>query len=227
LTGIIGPNGCGKSTLLKSLIGLLKPLSGDVLIDGKSIFETKQALLAKKIAYLPQNPDVPAGMKVSQILEFGRHPHRGLFSSLSKDDKKVIADVCEEFSLGDLLSVDLSSLSGGQRQRVWLAMTLVQDTSAILLDEPTSALDVGHQIDVLESVKSVVQNKGKTVGLVIHDLNMASKYCDHIIALNRGVVVTSGNTKDVLNEELIQSLYEANMLGMKHPKDGTRFYVPN
>lgn len=225
LVGIVGPNGGGKSTLLKLLAGQEQPQSGEILLKGKPLASYGMKALARELAYLPQRPLVPAGIRVEQLVQYGRHPHQGWFNQWSEEDARMVHWACERMQLGAIWQQSASSLSGGQAQRVWLAMVLAQDADIILLDEPTSALDIGHQTEVMEAIHQITA-AGKTVLIVIHDLATAARYCDELIALGDGGVQAIGPAREVVTKPLIDRLYQTDVDILHAPGDGAPVIVP-
>lgn len=225
LIGVVGPNGCGKSTLMKTLSGQLGKQKNTIHIDNQDLQLLPIKDRAKRIAYLPQSPQAPEGLTVSELLEYGRHPHQTWFQQWSKKDTAFIEELIQELALTDIVDTPLNSLSGGQRQRAWLGMVLAQDTPYILLDEPTSALDIGHQMEVMECIKKIVA-KGKTVIIVIHDLISAARYCDELIAMKQGKLIIQGDTNEIINPQLIQELYGAEVDIIYSPQDNSPVIVP-
>ncbi|CCQ11006.1 Ferrichrome transport ATP-binding protein FhuC (TC 3.A.1.14.3) [Pseudoalteromonas luteoviolacea B = ATCC 29581] len=225
LLGIVGPNGCGKSTLLKLMAGHLSPHSGHIETEQGDLSTCHRREKAKQVAYLPQYPLAPKGLTVEQLLRFGRHPHQTWFQQWQKQDSQILEDIIERLHLSPLLKKDIALLSGGQRQKAWLGMTLAQDTPVILLDEPTSALDIGHQVDVMESI-SHISRLGKTVVLVIHDLAMAARYCDRILAIHSGSIKACGEARTVISAQLVHDLYGTHVDILAAPQDQSPVIVP-
>ena len=225
LVGIVGPNGGGKSTLLKLLAGQEQPQSGEILLKGKPLSGYGMKALARELAYLPQRPLVPAGIRVEQLVQYGRHPHQGWFNQWSEEDARMVRWARERMQLDAIWQQSASSLSGGQAQRVWLAMVLAQDADIILLDEPTSALDIGHQTEVMEAIHQITA-EGKTVLIVIHDLATAARYCDELIALGDGGVQAMGPAREVVTKSLIDRLYQTDVDILHAPGDGAPVIVP-
>ncbi|MCX4721110.1 ABC transporter ATP-binding protein [Streptomyces virginiae] len=205
ITTIIGSNGCGKSTLLRTLSRLLKPSSGSVVLDGEDIGRLRTRDVAKKLGLLPQAPVAPEGLTVSDLVARGRHPHQSWLRQWSSDDAEVVARALAMTGVSDLADRPVDALSGGQRQRVWISMTLAQGTDLLLLDEPTTYLDLAHAIDVLDLVDDLHES-GCTVVLVLHDLNLATRYSDNLIVMKAGSILAQGHPRDVITAEL---LYEA------------------
>ena len=202
VTTIIGPNGCGKSTLLRTLARLIKPSSGHVVLDGADIAKLKSKQIATTMGLLPQSPLAPEGLTVGDLVARGRHPHQTWLRQWSSDDAEVVDAALEQTGVRDLADRPVDSLSGGQRQRVWISMTLAQGTDLLLLDEPTTYLDLSHALDVLDLVDEL-SSQGRTVVMVLHDLNLAIRYSDHIIAMRDGAVVAQGSPAEVISEEML------------------------
>lgn len=204
---IIGSNGCGKSTLLKSIARIIKPMSGEITLDGKQIRELAPKEIAKKMAVLSQNPVVPSGLTVQELVAFGRYPYQKTFQSLSKEDHEIIEWAMKETETYELKEQEVGALSGGQRQRVWIAMTLAQKTEILVLDEPTTYLDMAHQLEVLTLLKKINHNSGATIIIVIHELNLAAKFADHLIGMKKGNLIFEGAPLDVITKENLKELY--------------------
>jgi iron complex transport system ATP-binding protein len=205
ITTIIGPNGCGKSTLLRTLTRLLKPAGGTVVLDGEDIGRLRTRDVAKKLGLLPQAPVAPEGLTVADLVARGRHPHQSWLRQWSSDDADVVRRALAMTGVADLADRAVDSLSGGQRQRVWISMTLAQGTDLLLLDEPTTYLDLAHAIDVLDLVDDLHES-GCTVVMVLHDLNLATRYSDNLVVMRSGAILAQGHPRDVITAEL---LYEA------------------
>ncbi|MFB6846400.1 ABC transporter ATP-binding protein [Streptomyces sp. NPDC056373] len=205
ITTIIGPNGCGKSTLLRTLSRLLKPAGGTVVLDGEDIGGLRTRDVAKKLGLLPQAPVAPEGLTVADLVARGRHPHQSWLRQWSSDDADVVERALAMTGVSDLADRPVDELSGGQRQRVWISMTLAQGTDLLLLDEPTTYLDLAHALDVLDLVDDLHES-GCTVVMVLHDLNLATRYSDHLVVMREGSILAQGHPRDVVTAEL---LYEA------------------
>lgn len=210
LIGIVGPNGSGKSTLLKLLARQLPLQRGTVEVHGKPLGHYSLKALARELAFLPQRPVLAEGIRVEQLVQYGRHPHQGWFNQWSAEDARQVARAREAMQLDAIWQRNAASLSGGQAQRVWLGMILAQDTDLILLDEPTSALDIGHQAEVMEAVHSIAA-AGRTVLIVIHDLGIAARYCDELIALADGRIQAMGPAREVMTKALVDRLYDTDV----------------
>ncbi|MEU9252736.1 ABC transporter ATP-binding protein [Streptomyces sp. NPDC048270] len=205
ITTIIGSNGCGKSTLLRTLSRLLKPTSGTVVLDGEDIATLRTRDVARKLGLLPQAPVAPDGLTVADLVARGRHPHQSWLRQWSSDDAGVVERALAMTGVSDLADRPVDALSGGQRQRVWISMTLAQGTDLLLLDEPTTYLDLAHAIDVLDLVDDLHES-GCTVVMVLHDLNLATRYSDNLVVMRAGSILAQGHPRDVITAEL---LYEA------------------
>ncbi|MFJ7330365.1 ABC transporter ATP-binding protein [Streptomyces cyaneofuscatus] len=206
VTTIIGPNGCGKSTLLRTLTRLLKPASGTVVLDGEDIVKLRTRDVAKKLGLLPQAPVAPEGLTVGDLVARGRHPHQSWLRQWSSDDAEVVERALAMTGVADLADRPVDSLSGGQRQRVWISMTLAQGTDLLLLDEPTTYLDLAHAIDVLDLVDDLHES-GCTVVMVLHDLNLATRYSDNLIVMRAGSILAQGHPRDVITAELLHEAF--------------------
>lgn len=210
VTVLIGGNGCGKSTLLRSMARLLKPKSGEVVLDSEDISKMRTKEVAKKMAILPQSPTTPEGLSVYQLVKQGRYPYQGFAKRWSEDDEYAVNKALEDTNLMELKERTVDSLSGGQRQRAWIAMTLAQNTDTLLLDEPTTYLDMTHQIDILDLLFDLNQDNGRTVVMVLHDINLACRYADHIIAVKDQTVYAQGKPEEVITCDLMQHVFEMN-----------------
>lgn len=210
VTILVGSNGCGKSTLLKTMARLLKPMSGKVVLGDMDIFQRPSKEIAKELAILTQSPDAPSDLTVFNLVKQGRYPYQSWFNQWSKEDENIIEYALEKTGLSDIRNKKLSELSGGQKQRVWIAMTLAQQTDIILLDEPTNHLDIKYKIEVLDLLKHLNQHENRTIVIVLHDINLACRYADHIIAIKDGKVYAEGNPKDVITENLINDVFDIN-----------------
>jgi iron complex transport system ATP-binding protein len=207
ITVIVGANACGKSTLLRAMSRLLLPKRGHVLLDGKSIHRTPPRELARTLGLLPQSPIAPEGITVADLVSRGRHPHQGVFSRWSRKDDEAVAAALAATKTDVLAERPVDELSGGQRQRVWIAMALAQQTEILLLDEPTTFLDISHQIEVLDLLTDLNQTRGTTIVMVLHDLNLAARYADHLVTMAQGRLHISGKPEDVLTEETVRQVF--------------------
>lgn len=209
-TSIIGPNGCGKSTLLKALANVI-PYAGSVVIDGKNVRDMPRKALAKVLAMLPQRPEATNGLSVEELVMYGRHPYASRLGNHSKADYDKVHWAMEITGVYPYRKRPLEALSGGQRQRVWIALSLAQDTDIIFLDEPTTYLDIAHQLEVLEILDNLKKNHRKTIVMVLHDMNQASKYSDYIIAMKEGEIVKRGASDDVICEDVLKTLFNVDV----------------
>ncbi|MGO3232276.1 MAG: ABC transporter ATP-binding protein [Microbacterium sp.] len=207
ITAIVGANGCGKSTLLRSLARLLSPTSGQVVLDGKSVHSRPTKEVARVLGLLPQSPIAPEGIAVADLVGRGRHPHQKVLARWTAHDYEVVADALEATGITDLADRSVDELSGGQRQRVWIAMALAQETDILLLDEPTTFLDVAHQVEVLDLLTDLSHARGTTIVMVLHDLNLAARYSDELVAMRHGQVHAAGVPGEVLTHTLVEEVF--------------------
>jgi iron-siderophore transport system ATP-binding protein len=225
-TAIVGPNGCGKSTLLRALGRLLRPTAGAVLLDGRAITATPTKEVAKVLGLLPQTPLAPEGLTVADLVARGRHPHQSWLRQWSSDDEAVVTEALTWTDMADLADAPVDALSGGQRQRAWISMALAQGTDLLLLDEPTTYLDLAHQVDVLELVSRLHTERGRTVVVVLHDLNLAARYAERLVAMKDGALVAAGTPAEVLTERLLADVFELEARVVPDPVTGTPMVVP-
>lgn len=207
VTAIVGPNACGKSTLLRSMTRLLLPRTGRVLLDGKEVHATPAKQLARRMGLLPQSPIAPEGITVGELVGRGRHPHQRVLARWSEADDRAVTAALRATDTVDLMGRTVDELSGGQRQRVWIAMALAQETEVLLLDEPTTFLDISHQVEVLDLLTDLNRSAGTTIVMVLHDLNLAARYADHLIALHDGRLHSAGRPHEVLVPELVRDVF--------------------
>ncbi|MFF0308032.1 ABC transporter ATP-binding protein [Streptosporangium sp. NPDC004379] len=226
VTTIIGPNGCGKSTLLRALGRLLKPSGGEVLLDGKRIDRMPTKEVARILGVLPQAPTAPEGLTVADLVARGRHPHQTWYRQWSSGDEAAVGEALAMTGLDGLGERPLDELSGGQRQRAWISMALAQGTDLLLLDEPTTFLDLAHQIEVLELVRRLHGEHGRTVVMVLHDLNLAARYADRLVAMRSGRVLAAGTPHEVLTEPLLAEVFDLEAKVIEDPVAGTPLVVP-
>ncbi|MCA0984653.1 ABC transporter ATP-binding protein [Halobacillus yeomjeoni] len=227
VTVLIGGNGCGKSTLLRSMARLLKPKMGEVVLDNEDISKMKTKEVAKKMAILPQSPTTPEGLSVYQLVKQGRYPYQGLTRRWSKEDEAAVEKALEDTNMTEMRDRAVDSLSGGQRQRAWIAMTLAQDTDTILLDEPTTYLDMTHQIEILDLLFDLNQEHGRTVVMVLHDINLACRYADHLIAVKDKTVFAQGRPEEVVTCDLMQHVFNMTCDVREDPLFGTPMCIPH
>lgn len=226
ITAIVGANGCGKSTLLRALARLLPPKTGRVVLDGKALHERPSKEVARILGLLPQSPIAPEGIAVADLVGRGRHPHQRALTRWSTRDYEVVAEALAATGISDLADRSIDELSGGQRQRVWIAMALAQETDILLLDEPTTFLDVAHQVEVLDLLTDLNRDRGTTTVMVLHDMNMAARYADHLIALREGRVVAAGDPTAVMTSDLIREVFGLDALVVPDPVSGTPLVLP-
>ena len=226
VTAIVGANACGKSTLLRSMSRLLAPRTGRVVLDGKEVHRTPAKQLARTLGLLPQSPIAPEGITVADLVGRGRHPHQGMFARWSKEDDTAVAEALDATETSALADRPVDELSGGQRQRVWIAMALAQHTDLLLLDEPTTFLDVSHQIEVLDLLTDLNQQRGTTIVMVLHDLNMAARYSDHLIALADGTLHAAGKPAEVLTEDTVRAVFGLESQVITDPTSGKPLMLP-
>jgi iron complex transport system ATP-binding protein len=226
ITAIVGANACGKSTLLRSMSRLLAPRGGQVVLDGRSVHRLPAKELARTLGLLPQSPIAPEGITVADLVGRGRHPHQGVFSRWKREDDAAVAAALEATQTTELAERAVDELSGGQRQRVWIAMALAQQTDLLLLDEPTTFLDVSHQIEVLDLLTDLNRSRGTTIVMVLHDLNMAARYADHLVALASGRLHAAGEPADVLTEETVRAVFGLECRVIDDPTSGRPLMLP-
>ena len=226
ITSIVGANGCGKSTLLRALARLLRPREGRLLLDGAPLADYRSRELARLLGLLPQSPVAPEGIVVSDLVGRGRHPHQRAMSRWSARDTEAVAAALEATGIADLADRPVDELSGGQRQRVWIAMALAQETDVLLLDEPTTFLDVAHQIEVLDLLADLNAERGTTIVMVLHDLNLAARYSDVLVAVRDGRVRACGPPEDVLDPELVRDVFGLESRVIPDPVSGTPLVLP-
>jgi len=223
---VVGANACGKSTVLRGLARLAKPTTGVVLLDGRSIHQTPTREVARTLGLLPQSPVAPEGITVADLVGRGRYPHQGWLRRWTGEDDQIVARAMTATGTLDLADRPVDELSGGQRQRAWIAMALAQQTDLLLLDEPTTFLDVAHQVEVLDLLTDLNRTHGTTVVIVLHDLNLAARYADHLVAMRAGRIVAEGVPSQVVTEELVQQVFDMPSRVLTDPVSGTPLVVP-
>jgi iron complex transport system ATP-binding protein len=220
ITSIIGPNGCGKSTVLKAVGRILKPRGGIVYLNGEDIRRLPTKETAKRMAILPQTPTAPGGLTVSELVAYGRFPHQRGFGRITEEDKNIIRWALEVTKLSELEERPVDTLSGGQRQRVWIAMALAQQTDLILLDEPTTYLDLAHQLEILSLLFDLNRNQDCTIVMVLHDLNLAARFSDYMIAIRGGAIVSYGTPEYVMTGEILKQTFNIDAEVVTEPRTG-------
>jgi iron complex transport system ATP-binding protein len=226
VTAIVGANACGKSTLLRGLARLLLPREGAVHLDGRALAELRTLDIAKVLGLLPQTPVAPDGITVADLVSRGRYPHQGWFRRWTDEDQDAVARALAATGTAELVDRPIRELSGGQRQRVWVAMALAQDTDLLLLDEPTTYLDINHQVELLRLLRALNADAGKTIVVVMHDLNLACRFSDHIIAMAEGAIVVEGAPTEVVTAELVEKVFGLTCVVVPDPVAGTPMVVP-
>jgi iron complex transport system ATP-binding protein len=225
ITALVGPNGCGKSTLLRGLARLLPARRGHVYLDGQAIQAKSTKQLAKQLGILPQSPTAPEGLTVRELVAQGRYPHQSWFQQWSKQDEAVTVQALATTNLLDLADRPLDTLSGGQRQRAWIAMALAQETEILLLDEPTTYLDLAYQLEVLELLHKLNEN-GRTIVMVLHDLNQACRYAHNLVAMREGKIWAQGDPRRVMTEQMVAEVFGVNAHIVADPITGTPMCIP-
>ncbi|WP_413478499.1 ABC transporter ATP-binding protein [Vibrio hibernica] len=220
VTSLLGHNGSGKSTLIKMLARQQVATQGEILVGGSKLSDLSAKEFALKVSYLPQHPPVTDGVKVRELVRFGRYPWKGLFGRYSTQDEVFIDQAIEQVGLTHMQDRFVATLSGGERQRAWVAMLLAQKSECILLDEPTSALDVAHQYELLALIRELNQSLGMTVIMVLHDINMAARFSDHMVALHSGKVLASGSPQELMQQDVLHSIYGIPLDLFIHPETG-------
>ncbi|GAQ60483.1 ABC transporter ATP-binding protein [Streptomyces scabiei] len=226
VTAIVGANACGKSTLLRALARLLTPKAGAVHLDGRAVHTIPARTLARKLGILPQTPVAPEGLTVVDLVGRGRTPHQTWWRQWSRSDEEAVHEALRATGMTDLAHRPVDELSGGQRQRAWIAMAVAQGTPVMLLDEPTTYLDLAHQIDVLDLVTDLNRHRGRTVVMVLHDLNQACRYADHIIAMKGGRIVGEGAPADVITAETVEDVFGLRCVVGEDPVSRTPLVIP-
>ena len=224
-TAIVGPNACGKSTLLRALVRMLKPRAGSVLLDGTEIQSLPTKKVARRLGLLPQSSTAPDGISVADLVARGRHPHQSLLRQWSREDERAVGESMRQTRVDDLAERLVDELSGGQRQRVWLAMALAQETPLLLLDEPTTFLDIAHQMEVLD-LCAELHEQGRTLVAVLHDLNHACRYATHLIAMREGAIVAQGDPRQIVDADLVESVFGLPCRVVPCPETGAPMVVP-
>jgi len=223
---IIGANACGKSTLLKTLARLIKPTSGEIVLNGKKITNYPPKQLAQMMGLLPQSPVVPEGIAVADLVGRGRFPYQTFFKGYGNKDYEAIEEALEIMGITDLADRNVDELSGGQRQRVWIAMALAQQTDILLLDEPTTFLDITYQIEILDLLTDLNHKRGTTIVMVLHDINLSARYADYIFALVNGNLYAEGTPSAIIDVTLIDQVFGLKCDVIKDPVSNSPFIIP-
>ncbi|MFF8965055.1 ABC transporter ATP-binding protein [Streptomyces globisporus] len=226
ITAIVGANACGKSTLLRALARLLAPRDGAVSLDGRALHSIPTRELAQQLGILPQSPVAPDGLTVIDLVNRGRSPHQTWWRQWTKADEQAVHDALAATGTTDLADRAVDELSGGQRQRAWIAMAVAQGTPVLLLDEPTTYLDLAHQIDVLDLVVDLNRREGRTIVMVLHDLNQACRYADHVIAMKKGDIVAEGAPADVITADTVEDVFGLRCQVTTDPVSRTPLVIP-
>jgi iron complex transport system ATP-binding protein len=225
ITALVGPNGCGKSTLLRGLARLLPAKRGHVYLDGQAIQSKSTKQLAKQLGILPQSPSAPEGLTVRELVAQGRYPHQSWFQQWSKHDEAATVEALTTTNLLELADRPLDTLSGGQRQRAWIAMALAQETEILLLDEPTTYLDLAYQLEVLELLHKL-NEAGRTIVMVLHDLNQACRYAHNLVAMRDGKIWAQGDPRRVMTEQMVTDVFGVHARIVADPITGTPMCIP-
>jgi len=226
ITVIVGANACGKSTLLRGLARLMKAAEGTVLLDGQDIHRRPTRDVATRLGILPQQPIAPEGITVSDLVGRGRHPHQRWHRQFSVDDEAAVMTALDATGTTDLADRSVDELSGGQRQRVWIALALAQGTPLMLLDEPTTFLDLAHQVEVLDLLARLNETEGRTIVLVLHDLNLACRYAHHLVAMKDGAIVGQGSPAEVISVDMVNEVFGLHCHILDDPLTGTPLVLP-
>ncbi|MGD3109048.1 ABC transporter ATP-binding protein [Streptomyces sp. YGL11-2] len=226
VTVVVGPNACGKSTLLRALGRLLRPRGGAVLLDGTDLARIPTRKIARSLGLLPQTPVAPEAITVADLVARGRQPHQRWWRQWSEADERAVAEAMARTGIAPLADRPVDELSGGQRQRVWIAMALAQDTDLLLLDEPTTYLDISHQVEVLDLIRRLNHDRDRTVVAVLHDLNQAARYADHLVAMKAGRIVAQGHPGKVVTADLVREVFGLDSVVVPDPVTGSPLVVP-
>jgi len=225
ITALVGANGSGKSTLLRGISRLLRPKQGSVYLDGKAIHRLSTRKVAQRLGILPQGPSAPEGITVRELVEQGRFPHLSFFQQRSEEDERIISQALRITRMESFTDRPLDTLSGGQRQRAWIAMALAQDTDIMLLDEPTTFLDLAHQIEILDLLQEL-NSRGRTVVMVLHDLNQACRYADMLVAIKDGDIYNAGRPEEIMSTRLVADVFDITCQLIDDPVAQTPMCIP-
>lgn len=226
VTILIGPNGCGKSTLLKSLARVISPQQGHILLDGKNIHKSRTKDVAKTLGLLPQGPIAPEGLTVRELVSQGRYPHQSLLRQWSRDDEQAVIEAMTTAQIAEFADRSVDDLSGGQRQRCWIAMVLAQQTDLVLLDEPTTFLDLKVQVDLMNLLARLAHETKRTLVVVLHELNLAAAYADHLVMMRDGVIHYEGSPEQIFNSENLKQVFDLNAHVIRDPHSNNLMCVP-
>lgn len=226
ITALVGANGSGKSTILKTMARIMNPKGGSVLLDGKSIHKQSTREVAKQLAILPQNPTAPEGLTVTELVSYGRFPYQKGFGSLKADDRKMVEWAIQVTGMSEFHDRPIDQLSGGQRQRAWIAMALAQDTDILFLDEPTTFLDMAHQLEVLHLLEYLNTSAERTIVMVVHDLNHAARYAQHMIAIKKGKAEAVGTPTEVMSPDVLREVFGIEADIVTDPRTGVPLCLP-
>lgn len=226
ITVLVGGNGCGKSTLLKSFARLLKPSTGQILLNGADIHSLSGKDVARKLAILPQGPVAPEGLTVELLVRQGRYPHQNWLQSWTEDDERLVRKALHDTNMTEFADRSIDALSGGQRQRAWIAMALAQNTDILLLDEPTTYLDLTHQIEILDLLFELNATQNTTILMVLHDLNLAARYAHNMIAIKDGTVFCQGAPETILDHDMVKAVFYMECHISADPLFGTPMCIP-
>ena len=219
ITTIIGSNGCGKSTILKTIARIIQPKSGDIFVNNINIKDQSPKELAKAVAVLPQSPQAPSGLTVEELIAYGRFPHQKGFGKMRKEDNDIVTWALQSTGIEEFRDRPIEALSGGQRQRAWIAMALAQQTDILILDEPTTYLDLAHQLEILKLIEELNRKQGTTIVMVIHELNNAARFADHMIGVKKGKVICQGSAEEVMTKENLKELFNIDAEIVQDPRN--------
>lgn len=223
---IIGANGCGKSTLLKTFSRLIRPSGGQIMLNGKAVSSLPAKQAAQIMGLLPQSPTVPDGIKVADLVARGRFPYRRLLKSMTSEDFEAVEEAMDIMGISALADHSVDELSGGQRQRVWIALALAQQTDILLLDEPTTFLDISYQVEILDLLTDLNRRRGTTIVMVLHDINLSSRYADYLFAMRDGSLTACGTPQDIITPQLIKDTYGLDCIVIEDPVSASPFIIP-